>query len=407
MSDQFEKDILINVNSFRKNPQSIQHQIEVLHRGISRFKANDPFLLEIEDFLKTITSIPKMQTVVINKALCDVAASEVKKYAKNENSYKPYRIGKELEGIIPEEYMTQHPALIADNGADEANTIVPKLLLNRLDTDKKGRKILCTQDYTQFGVARIKHNDENYYIIVFARGVPKVDGDVTLSVRQKDYVDNYLYYESKFITKKKNTGLVRHKRHGQIMGSEKGSGDPDIYENQTSMTKKEAAIYENVNRAFEMISPKKNGYVSRTFNIRNKIEKKEKRFEDDGKVIDKAEIKVIKEPFERRKERKKEEKQEKQEKPEKKEKQEKKENLEKREKKEKVIEQKIEIVEEKIIEKVEKIEEKKDKDKKNEKILIVEKVEEKVEEPKEEKEVGGSASKVKSIRRRFYGAKRK
>ena len=226
---------------------------------------------------------------------------------------------------------------------------------------------MCTQEYTQFGVARIRHDDENYYIIVFAKGAPKVEGDVTLSVRQKDYVDNYLYYESKYITKKKNTGLVKHKRHGQIMGNEKGSGDPDIYENQTTMTKKEAAIYENVNRAFEMISPKKNGYVSRTYNIRNKIEKKEKRFEDDGKVIDKAEIKVIKDPFERRKERKKEEKQEnpekreKKEKPEKKENLEKKEKLEKREKKEKVNEQKIEIVEEKIIEKVEKIEEKKDK----------------------------------------------
>ena len=90
MSDQFEKDILTNVNSFRKNPQSIKHQIEVLHRGISRFKANDPFLLEIEDFLKTLNSIPKMQPVVINPTLCDVAATEVKKYAKNEEAYNPY-----------------------------------------------------------------------------------------------------------------------------------------------------------------------------------------------------------------------------------------------------------------------------------------------------------------------------
>ena len=193
MSDQFEKDILSNINSFRKNPQSIQHQIEVLHRGIGRFKPNDPFLLEIEAFLKTITSIPKMQPVVMNKVLCDVALSEVKKYVKNEDTYNPYRIGKELEGIVPKEYMVQSPALIADNGADEADTIVPKLLLNRLDTDKKGRKIVCTQDFTQIGLARIRHEDENYYVIVFAKGMPKVEGDVTISVRQKDYVDNYLF----------------------------------------------------------------------------------------------------------------------------------------------------------------------------------------------------------------------
>jgi len=401
MSDQFEKDILNNVNTFRRNPQGIKHQIEVLHRGISRFKANDPFLLEIEDFLKTLPNIPKMQPVVINKTLCDVAASEVKKYAKNEEAYNPYRIGKELDGIVPENFMSQNPALIADNGADEADTIVPKILLNRLDTDKKGRKIVCTSDYTQFGVARIRHDDENYYIIIFAKGVPKVEGEVTLSVSQKDYADNYMYYESKFISKKKNTNLVQHKRHGQIMGSEKGSGTPDVYENQTTLTKKEAAIYENVNKAFEMISPKRNGYVSRTFNIRSTKTKPEKRFEDD----EKDDFKLKKDPFERRKERKKEEKEKQEEIPE-----EKKEKKEKRNKREK-IETKIEIIEEKIVEKVEKKEEKKeekkDDDRKVEKKLVVEKVEEMVEEPKEEKEDGGSASKIKSIRRRFYGSKRK
>ena len=382
MSDDFEKGILTNVNSFRKNPQGIKHQIEVLHRGISRFKANDPFLLEIEDFLKTIGNIPKMQPVVINKALCDVAASEVKKYAKNEETYNAYRVGKELEGIIPEEYMSQNPALIADNGADEPDTIVPKLLLNRLDEKKKGRKIVCNNEYTQFGVARIRHDDENYYIIIFAKGVPKVEGEVTLSVTQKDYVDNYLYYESKFISNKKKTGVVQHKRHGQIMGSSQGSGVPDIYENQTTLTKKEAAVYENVNKAFEMISPKKNGYVSRTFNIRRK--KKEKRIEDDGNITEKKEEKVIKIPIEKRKEKKEEKKEIK--------KEDKKERKKEKKTERLIIENEFEIID----------------DKKEEKKLVEQKVEEmEDDEPKEEKETGGREYKMKSIRRRFYGSKRK
>ena len=382
MSDEFEKGILTNVNSFRKNPQGIKHQIEVLHRGISRFKANDPFLLEIEDFLKTIGNIPKMQPVVINKTLCDVAASEVKKYAKNEETYNAYRVGKELEGIIPEEYMSQNPALIADNGADEPDTIVPKLLLNRLDEKKKGRKIVCNNEYTQFGVARIRHDDENYYIIIFAKGVPKVEGEVTLSVTQKDYVDNYLYYESKFISNKKKTGVVQHKRHGQIMGSSQGSGVPDIYENQTTLTKKEAAVYENVNKAFEMISPKKNGYVSRTFNIRRK--KKEKRIEDDGNITEKKEEKVIKIPVEKRKEKKEEKKEIK--------KEDKKERKKEKKTERLIIENEFEIID----------------DKKEEKKLVEQKVEEmEDDEPKEEKETGGREYKMKSIRRRFYGSKRK
>ena len=396
MSDQFEKDIFTNVNSFRKNPQSIQHQIEVLHRGISRFKASDPFLLEIEDFIKTISSIPKMPPVVINKTLCDIAASEVKKYAKNEDTYNPYRIGKELDGIIPEEFMDGNPALIADNGADEAETIVPKLLLNQLDKQKKGRKILCSKDYTQFGVARIRHDDENYYIIIFAKDIKiKTDGDVTISVRQKDYVDNYRYYESKIVSNRKQKVKVQHKRHGQIGGSEKGSGDPDIYEKQTTMNKKETHDIEKVNKAFEMISPKNNGYISRTFNaVRYK---KEKRIEGDGKIFEKNEIKTLKDPAERRKERKKEDKKE--------------EKIE--DKKEKKIEEKIE--EKKMRRFMEKKEEKKEEKKPEikteeiiiEKKVIIQNVEEKKEEPEEEKEIGGGNSKLKSIRKKFYKSRKK
>ena len=390
MSDQFEKDILSNVNSFRINPQSIQHQIEVLHRGIGRFKPNDPFLLEIEAFLKTLPTIAKMNPVVINKDLCNIASSEVKKYAKDEKNYNPYRIGKELEGVVPEGYIAEYPALIADNGADEAETIVPKLLLNRLDEAKKGRKILCTKEYTQFGVARTRHEDENYYIIIFAKALPKTDGEVTLSVRQKDYVDNYQYYESKYITKKRPPVVVQHKRHGQIGGSEQGSGEPDIYENQTTLTRKEASNIENVNKAFDMISPKKNGYVSRTFN--NRI-KKGKRIEDDGNVTEKKEIKIIKDPAEKRKERKKEIKEEK--------KEERREAKKEEKKEEKIIEKKIE----KIVEtKVEKVVEKKVEDKKDGKKLVVEKFEEKkIEvEPEEDNEIGEKSAKFKSIRRRFY-----
>ena len=405
MSDQFEKDIFSNINSFRRNPQSIKHQIEVLHRGIGRFKPNDPFLKEIEAFLPTLPSIPKMGQVVINPVLCDIAAKEVKKYVKDEEKYTPYRIGKELEGIVPNELIAEHPALIADNGADEAETIVPKLLLNRLDEQKKGRKILCTKEYTQFGVARTKHQDENYYIIIFANGVPKNDGEVTISVRQKDYVDNYQYYESKFVSNKKPKVLVQHKRHGQIGGSQVGSGEPDIYENQTTMTKKEANDIDNVNKAFEMISPKKNGYISKTFDIRmkrdkekkEKKDKKERRIEGDGDIFEKKEIKILKTPAEKKVERKKE----------------------KIEKKEEII---VETKVEKIIEKkVEKSEDNKDDNKlegkKKERKLIVEKVEDKkVEEKKVEhepepeqednKEIGGT-SKIKSIRRKFYKSNKK
>ena len=180
MVDKFEKDIISEINSFRQNPKSIQHQIEVLQKGISRLRAKDPFLKEIDDFLRTIDRIPRMTPLALNKSLCQVAREEVKKYTRNESTYNPYLTGNQLKGIVPSGFLAQNAALIADSGADEAETVVPKLLLNKSDKDKKGRQILCTPEYTQIGIANREFEGENYYVIVFANNDCVEDGEPEL-----------------------------------------------------------------------------------------------------------------------------------------------------------------------------------------------------------------------------------
>ena len=96
------------MNSFRQNPKSIQHQIEVLAKGISRLRPNDPFLKEIDDFIRTIDSIPKMSQLSLNRTLCQVARDEVKKYSRNESTYTPYLTGNQLKGIVPGGFLEQN-----------------------------------------------------------------------------------------------------------------------------------------------------------------------------------------------------------------------------------------------------------------------------------------------------------
>ena len=180
MSMKFEKDILSELNSFRENPKSIQHQIEVLAKGISRLRPNDPFLKEIDDFISTIDRIPKMSQVTLNRTLCQIARDEVKKYSRNESAYTPYLTGNQLKGIVPGGFLDQNAALIADSGADEAETVVPKLLLNKMDKEKKGRKILCTPEYTQVGIASSEFEGENYYVLLLANNDVEETGDPEL-----------------------------------------------------------------------------------------------------------------------------------------------------------------------------------------------------------------------------------
>ena len=197
MTDKFEKDILSEINSFRANPRSIQHQIEVLQKGISRLRSNDPFLKEIDDFIRSIDSIPKMKSLILNKTLSQIAREEVKKFIKNESTYNPYLTGAQMKGIVPAGFLEQKAALIADSGADEAETVVPKILLNKIDKEKKGRQIICTPDYTQVGIASRESEGENYYVIIFANedyieeGDPQLpEGDLTELKQAFDLYDH-------------------------------------------------------------------------------------------------------------------------------------------------------------------------------------------------------------------------
>ena len=52
MSSQFAQNVLLELNKFRSSPKSIQHQCELVRKGFSRIRAGDPFLNDIDFFLK-------------------------------------------------------------------------------------------------------------------------------------------------------------------------------------------------------------------------------------------------------------------------------------------------------------------------------------------------------------------
>jgi Ca2+-binding EF-hand superfamily protein len=138
-----------------------------------------------------------MNPLYTNKTLSQIAREEVKKYIRNESSYNPYLTGNQMKGVVPSGFLEQNAALIADCGADEAETVVPKLLLNKTDKEKKGRKILCTPEYTQIGIASRESEGENYYVIILANddcveeGEPQLpEGDLTELKQAFDLYDH-------------------------------------------------------------------------------------------------------------------------------------------------------------------------------------------------------------------------
>ncbi len=161
----FEEIVFNEINKFREEPQSIQQIIEVLRRGISRLRAKDPFLNEIDAFRQELKSIKPMKKLEYNKTLSYICKEQVIKFSQDP-TYKKYLTSNELKNILPKIYHNQNASLYADDGADFAEHAVSKFLLNKFDSQRFGRSMLTNPNYTQIGIAQLHDEEENYIILI-------------------------------------------------------------------------------------------------------------------------------------------------------------------------------------------------------------------------------------------------
>jgi Ca2+-binding EF-hand superfamily protein len=194
----FADHIISEINKFRINPKSIQQRLQIFKLGLSRLRATDPFLTEIQKFIDETNNMFPMRPLHKNDILCKVARKEIEIFATNEEMYDKFIYGNDLKGIIPDYYLKENCCLIADVGADEPGTFVNKILVNKIDKEKIGRKFLTQPKYTQIGIATAIKNSENYILIILAENrakmrsnIPLPEGDLTELKQAFDLFDIY------------------------------------------------------------------------------------------------------------------------------------------------------------------------------------------------------------------------
>ena len=168
MSSQFAQNVLYELNKFRSSPKSIQHQCELVRKGFSRIRAGDPFLNDIDFFLKQLDSMKQLPVLEFNEILSEAAKRELPSF-RGKRGYLKYRRSNGVKGIVPEYYLVASPALAADDGADDPINVLTKILLDKQDRLKEGRDILCDPKFTQVGIAHEVYDEENMIIMIFAR----------------------------------------------------------------------------------------------------------------------------------------------------------------------------------------------------------------------------------------------
>ena len=167
MTTRFAKLVLDELNKFRSSPKSIQHQCEVIRKGFSRIKSSDPFLNEIDYFVKELDTMQQLPQLQYNDILSEAAKRELPSF-RGKKGYQKYRRSDSVKGIVPEYYLVASPALAADDGADDPINVLTKILLDKQDRLKEGRDILCDPNFTQIGIAHEIFDEENMVIMIFA-----------------------------------------------------------------------------------------------------------------------------------------------------------------------------------------------------------------------------------------------
>ena len=158
----FSEKVLDEMNKFRTRPKSIENILQTFKLGLSRLRARDPFINEIEAFISTLEVLKSMPPLVKNESLCKAAESQIELFSRDEDHYKNYRVGKDLKGIIPEQYLSQECALVAESADDPANITI-KILLN-----------------TQIGIADVVNEQDCYVVLIFGQNEAKLKKAVPL-----------------------------------------------------------------------------------------------------------------------------------------------------------------------------------------------------------------------------------
>ena len=166
--DKFASGVLTEINKFRENPLSVEKRLQSFKLGLSRLRANDPFLREIESFINALPHLQRNPPLQVNDTLCEAAQSQLDEFTRDPETYRNYRSGDELAHIVPNHYLKEGPVLIVDDGAEEPYEVLNKMLLNKLDPQQFGRRTLCSDEFTQIGVAHTLKDGDNYVICIFA-----------------------------------------------------------------------------------------------------------------------------------------------------------------------------------------------------------------------------------------------
>ena len=153
-SQKNEKESILSDNIEEEKPSSKEKVIVLskeeipIYEQIKEFRENPKKFLDkkFSKIKKTkriwkFYSLEKLPELTPDKELCDIAKEELKKFLENDN-YNKYQIGEDFKSKLNDKFSQNDVGLIALEDIDNFEQLIPKIIINDEDSEKKGRNIL-------------------------------------------------------------------------------------------------------------------------------------------------------------------------------------------------------------------------------------------------------------------------
>ena len=113
-----------------------------------------------------------MPKLTLDQELNEIAKKEVKKLSEEEE-YNKIQIGEELNIRFSGNFKMKDSALISLENVNNAEEVIPRIIINESDKNKKGREILSNKEITHIGISQLMNTSIIYIVIIFSKIQPK------------------------------------------------------------------------------------------------------------------------------------------------------------------------------------------------------------------------------------------
>ena len=148
--------ILDIINDFRDNPKKFLDKKDFIRKK------------QKHDYVSFINILDKMPELEPDQELSKLANEEAINFSED-MEYNKYQTGNDFKLKLDKKFSQKESCLIALDDINKIELLIPKIIINNSDQNKKGRIIITNKEYTHIGLSQIETEYGIFIVLIFSK----------------------------------------------------------------------------------------------------------------------------------------------------------------------------------------------------------------------------------------------